>query len=271
MLDASRTTKLLSDIPGLESSDALISIQADGRVMFAPEVTIAGVTSGDTIDLSKTFDVTIDLKNVTPGTITSLYFDLVGFGEQQSQAAIGSISLDSALSWHNQLLPRDTTGDGFVVPQDVLVIINELNNPIIAPDGVLPLITDSVGPPPYFDVNDDGYVAPNDVLMIVNYLNSLPEGEGEFMYTSELTGRTPDGLSVMASSVDVLTADYETLAVSVAAAAIEEAELALLAFQTDETDEFLWDTFAPAIEEEHESNTDAVMELVDNLLEGNPL
>ncbi|MCA9191784.1 MAG: putative Ig domain-containing protein, partial [Planctomycetales bacterium] len=179
LLDAMQTTSLRSEIPGLEGSDALLSIQADGRVLFAPQVSIVGVNSGDIVDLNQTLDVAIDLRDVAPGTIASLYFDLIGFGDNQSHVDVSKVKLEAVLSWQNELNPRDTTGDGFIVPQDVLVIINELNHPTISINGVLPEITDAIGPPPFYDVNDDGYVVPMDALIIINYLNALGGGEGE--------------------------------------------------------------------------------------------
>jgi RHS repeat-associated protein len=180
LLDAISTTSLIGDLQGLTGSDALLSIQADGRAFLAPEVAIEGVASGDLVDLSQPIDVTIDLANVEPETIATLYFDLIGFGDDSSEVTISNLAFESNLSWHNRSLPQDTNGNGIVTPIDVLLAINELNSRTILGDGsnALPKITDAVGPPPYYDVNNDGLLTPIDVLLVVNYINAAGEGEG---------------------------------------------------------------------------------------------
>ena len=67
----------------------------------------------------------------------------------------------------------DVNNDKVVTPQDVLIVINDLN----ARGGRnLPYIT---SPPQYFlDVNRDNALSPADALQIINHLNSR-SGEGE--------------------------------------------------------------------------------------------
>ena len=59
------------------------------------------------------------------------------------------------------------SGDQFVTPVDVLLIVNELNAG--QPSG-----TDA-----FLDTNADGLVSPIDVLLVVNMLNSTYALEGE--------------------------------------------------------------------------------------------
>ncbi|MEZ6135594.1 MAG: dockerin type I domain-containing protein [Pirellulaceae bacterium] len=179
LLNSTSTTSLVGEMQGLTGSDALLSVQADGRVFFAPEVVIEGVNSGDIVDLSKPLDVTIDFANVEPETMATLYFDLIGFGDDSSAVTVSNLVIESTLSWHNREFPEDTSGNGIVTPIDVLLAINELNGRKILREesNVLPKINDSVGPPPYYDVNDDGFLTPIDVLLVVNYINSAGEGE----------------------------------------------------------------------------------------------
>ena len=75
--------------------------------------------------------------------------------------------------WHNSARPMDVNNDKVVAPQDVLIIINDLN----ARGGrKLPYIT---SPPQYLlDVNRDNALLPADALQIINHLNSR-SGEGE--------------------------------------------------------------------------------------------
>ncbi|MCA9129507.1 MAG: matrixin family metalloprotease [Planctomycetales bacterium] len=68
---------------------------------------------------------------------------------------------------HNSLDALDVSGDQFVTPVDVLLIVNELNAG--QPSG-----TDA-----FLDTNADGLVSPIDVLLVVNMLNSTYALEGE--------------------------------------------------------------------------------------------
>ncbi|HZN36128.1 MAG TPA: dockerin type I domain-containing protein, partial [Pirellulaceae bacterium] len=82
--------------------------------------------------------------------------------------------------WHNVVAPLNTDGFPGVAPLDVLVIVNEVNNrgfsdPIT---GLLPPVSQTLGPPPFVDANDDGFVTAIDALLVINFLN-FGEGEGE--------------------------------------------------------------------------------------------
>ncbi len=100
-------------------------------------------------------------------------FDFLGHREAAPLVADASTIL-VATSWHNASLPFDISGDGFISPIDVLLVINYLNS------NNSPRIPDNQ--PPEFgmlDVNNDGFVTPIDALIPINYLNSggAPEGE----------------------------------------------------------------------------------------------
>jgi hypothetical protein len=72
--------------------------------------------------------------------------------------------------WQNPANALDVNNDGMVIPQDVLIVINELtehdfSNPVT---GQL-----QPTPPPdndFYDVNGDGFVSPRDALAIINFL-----------------------------------------------------------------------------------------------------
>lgn len=73
-------------------------------------------------------------------------------------------------SWHNSAMPMDVSGDGVIVPRDVLLIINELNQPQYHDEtGVLETPPATI--PAYFDVDDNGFVTPADAVLIINFLN----------------------------------------------------------------------------------------------------
>ena len=175
LLKAHTTERLVSPMSGLGDSDALVSIQADGTIYMAPEVSIDGFTPGGKLDLSKPIDVTIDLPASAAGTAATLYFDLIGFGTDGSQFAVQNIDLATiaALTWHNTTLAEDTNNDGLVTPLDALLVINELNSrELTGATGHLPPITSTVSPPPFLDVTDDGLVTALDALLIINRLNN---------------------------------------------------------------------------------------------------
>jgi hypothetical protein len=100
--------------------------------------------------------------------------------------------------WHNYGIAYDADGDGNVVAQDVLLIIDYIN----AHSGDTSLPASPVSPPPYYDVDDDGHVTPVDVLNVIDYINTAPaaptgeqivsaEGESAGTRSSEtMTGTT---------------------------------------------------------------------------------
>jgi hypothetical protein len=82
-------------------------------------------------------------------------------------------------AWFNTVLPQDTDGDGHVVPQDALRIINRLNDGRgLESNGKLPLVRRFRDDPYWYDTNGDGLLTTNDVLRVVNYLNAV-QAEGE--------------------------------------------------------------------------------------------
>jgi hypothetical protein len=80
--------------------------------------------------------------------------------------------------WRHPTNAMDIDDSGAVVPQDVLVIINQLN--IRGPG---PLVTQPTGansPPPFVDPSGDDFLSSNDALRVINFLNQRSgEGEGE--------------------------------------------------------------------------------------------
>ncbi len=81
----------------------------------------------------------------------------------------------AASPWQNRVEPMDVTNDGFVVPNDVLNIINRIND---QGAGQLPT---SPGPVPSFvDVSGDNFVSSIDALRVIRHLNSFSiTAEGE--------------------------------------------------------------------------------------------
>ncbi len=73
-------------------------------------------------------------------------------------------------SWHNQDRPGDVNNDGFVVAQDVNIIITEINLRQISDPltGALPAVAT---PPPFYDVDNDGFVVAKDANIIITEIN----------------------------------------------------------------------------------------------------
>lgn len=78
--------------------------------------------------------------------------------------------------YQNPIDALDVNGDGFIVPRDALLIINEINDRQLS-EPATGAITAATEPPArptaYVDVNGDGFVASSDVLRIINALNSF--------------------------------------------------------------------------------------------------
>ncbi|MEO8494716.1 MAG: dockerin type I domain-containing protein [Planctomycetota bacterium] len=109
--------------------------------------------------------------------------------------------------WQNPANPRDVDNNGFVVPLDALILLNELNFPKFRDStGRLPLPPPSGFPPPYLDVSGDAFVTPLDALIVINFLNTGSSGEGEAPAADTLAGP----IVVIASS-DLVPNRPETL------------------------------------------------------------
>ena len=74
--------------------------------------------------------------------------------------------------WQNPDNPLDVNRDGFVVPLDALLVINEINARGSRPLDDPPLDEPPFEPPPYLDVNGDRFLSPLDALVVINALNN---------------------------------------------------------------------------------------------------
>jgi hypothetical protein len=73
--------------------------------------------------------------------------------------------------WHNALYRCDVTGDGYIVAEDVVVIINYINA-----HGSGLIVSLATGAPPFIDVTNDGEVVAEDVITVINYINAHGSG-----------------------------------------------------------------------------------------------
>ena len=136
-------------------------ITASGTLTFTPGQTTANIEvtiNGDT-DVEVDEIMEVQLSNPTGAIILDGVSDIVILNDDSA----------TTTAWQNSTDPLDVDDDGIVVPLDVLLVINRLNQ---VGSGPLPEPTNEVAPPPFYDVNGDGFVSPIDALLIINHLNN---------------------------------------------------------------------------------------------------
>ena len=131
-----------------------------------------------------------------------------------------------ASDWQNAASFRDVDDSARIIsPLDALLIINELNDPVIS-DPVtneLPPVDDGTAPPPFLDVDGDNFVSPIDAIRVVNALNGdndAPEITVALANDTGIGGVNADGITsdpVIAGSLfdDVTSFGAITLTASV--------------------------------------------------------
>ena len=78
--------------------------------------------------------------------------------------------------YQNPIDNLDVNNDGFVIPRDALIIINEINDRQVSnsSDGSITVgVPAGETPVAWMDINGDGFIVARDVLLIVNFLNGL--------------------------------------------------------------------------------------------------
>jgi hypothetical protein len=86
LLDTNTFSPLAGTSIGLNHTDSLLNIQANGTIHKSDKVTITALGNNSSI-------VTIDLTQVTPSTQATLYFNLLGFGARTSTVTIDDVKL----------------------------------------------------------------------------------------------------------------------------------------------------------------------------------
>ena len=126
--------------------------------------------------------------------------------------------------WQNPINQLDVNNDQFVAPNDVLVLVNELNatveTRISGPNGELPIPDQNVAPPPFLDVNGDTFLAPNDVLLIINVLNQ--EFTPPVVTVGLVNDTAPDG-----TNADSVTSDPRLTGTATANSGILKVEVSV--------------------------------------------
>jgi PKD repeat protein len=86
LLDTNTFNPLAGISIGLNHTDSLLNIQANGTIHKSDKVTITALGNNSSI-------VTIDLTQITPTTQATLYFNLLGFGARTSTVTIDDVKL----------------------------------------------------------------------------------------------------------------------------------------------------------------------------------
>jgi VCBS repeat-containing protein len=164
LLNASTMNPLLGAPAGLGNTDAALNIQNDGRTFLAPKVSISG--TGTRI-------VEFDVTDIPEGTPVTLYFDLFGFGADDSFAILDNVSFVFA-----QTQSPVAVSDTATTNEDTPVLIHILANDSDADGSVDPstvAITDSP---------DHGTVQVNALTGVVTYTPAQDFfGADTFRYT----------------------------------------------------------------------------------------
>jgi hypothetical protein len=152
---------------GLEPLN-VIATSNNHNLLPDPTVTYSSPDSTGTLTLNPVAD------EVGQATVTVIV------QEQDGGVVARTFRVTIARAWQNPVEPLDVDNNTFIVPLDVLKIINELNNPkFIDGTGRLPIPPPANAPPPFLDVSGDGFATSLDVLLIINFLNTNRTGEGE--------------------------------------------------------------------------------------------
>jgi RHS repeat-associated protein len=144
-----------------------------------PELTASytGLVNGDT---PASLDTPPALS--TTATATSLVgtYPITAAGASDADYTVihlaGTLTVTDS-HWHNPSEPCDVTGDGQVLPVDVLHVITYINEH----PGDASLPPPPASAPPFYDVNGDNLVTAVDALLVIAYINErspkLAEGE----------------------------------------------------------------------------------------------
>lgn len=122
---------------------------------------------------------TVDVYNLTTNDL----------GVAANYATMRTKLIDAAMAeqkpWQNSRNRYDINDDGFVVPGDVLIMINEIN--ANGPRQLMPPTTATLAPP-YWDTSGDNFFSPLDILQVINFIEGVgAEGEASGEPGTELT------------------------------------------------------------------------------------
>jgi hypothetical protein len=128
------------------------AINGNGKLTFEPAVGASGVANVSV--------VAVDDGGTANG------------GSDTSQPQTFTIGVALAQPLHNREIAADVTGDGNVVAEDAMDVINFIHSFGSGP--VAPAKPGDPLPALYYDVTGDNYIAADDVIVIINYIHAHP-------------------------------------------------------------------------------------------------
>jgi hypothetical protein len=142
--------KVSTDNAGLFT--ALPAVDSSGNLTFQPAVGANGVANVTVVAIDD------------GGTANS--------GNDTSPPQTFTIGVSLAEPLHNRVIAADVTGDGNVVAEDALDIINFIH--ALGSGPVAPAKPGEPRPVLLYDVTGDNYIAADDVMTIINYISAHP-------------------------------------------------------------------------------------------------
>ncbi|MEM8778992.1 MAG: PKD domain-containing protein, partial [Cyanobacteria bacterium P01_G01_bin.49] len=112
LLDAHSLTSLVDTIDELSFTDAFFNLQNTGKTYLGDDVQLAHVTGNS----PRTFF--IDMSHLTPGTEATLFFDLLGFGDNDSRVLIDDVMIST-----ESVIPPTTINDPITLAQGQSTVI----------------------------------------------------------------------------------------------------------------------------------------------------
>ena len=212
LLDATTGESLVS-LVSLTQTDAFLNLQASGRLFLGGQSSVAGVTAGDMIDPAAAFTVVVDLSGLTPDTLATLYFDLLGFGAVDAEVTIEAIEF---------LAPEPLTvdaGDAQNVDEGTTVQLHGVINDSIAGD--VPAIAWHV-------TSDNGQVIADGDSADFSF---VPTDNGAYLATLTVTDGTGHSVS---DTVSIVVADVRPTASANGPATATYGEAILLSFGAED-------------------------------------
>jgi PKD repeat protein len=121
LLDTNTFTPLAGTSIGLNHTDSLLNIQANGTIFKSDKVLITNLNNKQI--------VTIDVSDIAPNTQATLYFNLIGFGAKTSTITIDDVILSSAPPTNTNILKPDQIQEGQSIQFQATETIPGINNP----------------------------------------------------------------------------------------------------------------------------------------------
>ncbi|MCU0915393.1 MAG: tandem-95 repeat protein [Planctomycetes bacterium] len=192
LLDTATQLSLVGTAAGLSETDALLNLQADGRVYYSDAVSAPGLPlSGETLALTEPLTFAVDLSQVAAGTEVRLYFDLLGADTRDSLVQVDHVFLVGATTEPPVASP-DIANTSIDTPVVIPVLANDAD-----PDGAIDPTTVAVTVEP-----EHGSLAIDPVTGAITYTPAAGfSGSDTFQYTVRDDQGNPSNAAVVEVAV----------------------------------------------------------------------